>query len=265
MSNILDQIFANKKKELPETKSAFPLPEIKQRINDQQPAYNVYKALEKNKTSNIIAEIKPKTPFKGELRKGFNAIDIARDYVEHGATILSVLTENKYFGSNIKNLTEIRKIAKIPLLRKDFIFDEYQVYESRAFGADLFLLIATWLDQNLMSDLLSLGQELRMPALIETHNEWDMEKAFAVNAKLIGINNRDLTNGKTDLDISRRLVPMALQEKDKVLVCESGINGRNEIKEFEELGVDAFLIGESLMTSKNIPEKLKELLGDDGS
>ena len=116
-----------------------------------------------------------------------------------------------------------------------------------------------------MSDLISLGQELRMPALIETHNEWDMEKAFAVNAKLIGINNRDLTNGKTDLNISRRLVPMALQEKGKVLICESGINGRNEIEEFEALGVDAFLIGESLMTSQNIPEKLKELLGDNGS
>ncbi len=265
MSNILDQIFASKKKELPETKKKCPLPEIKQRIADQKPVLDFYKALEKINTSKIIAEIKPKTPFKGELRKGFNAIDMARDYVEHGAATLSVLTENNYFGGSVENLAEIRKIATIPLLRKDFIFDEYQVYESRAFGADLFLLIATWLDQSLMSDLLSLGQELKMPALIETHNEWDMEKAFAVNAKLIGINNRDLTNGKTDLGISRRLIPMALQEKGKVLVCESGINGRNEIEEFEALGVDAFLIGESLMTSQNIPEKLKELLGYDGS
>ena len=264
MSNILDRIFADKKKELPGTKSKSPLPEIKQRIKDQQPVLDVYKALEKNKTSNIIAEIKPKTPFKGELRKGFNAIDIARDYVGHGAAMLSILTESNYFGSRIEILSEIRKVAPIPLLRKDFIFDEYQVYESRAFGSDLFLLIATWLDQNLMKDLLSLGQELKMPALIETHNEWDLEKAFKVNAKLIGINNRDLTNGKTDLGISRRLIPMALQEKNKVLVCESGINGRTEIEEFEALGVNAFLIGESLMTSQYIPEKLKELLGDDG-
>ena len=264
MSNILDRIFADKKKELPGTKSKSPLPEIKQRIKDQQPVLEVYKALEKNKTSNIIAEIKPKTPFKGELRKGFNAIDIARDYAEHGAAMLSILTESNYFGSRIEILSEIRKVSPIPLLRKDFIFDEYQVYESRAFGSDLFLLIATWLDQNLMKDLLSLGQELKMPALIETHNEWDLEKAFKVNAKLIGINNRDLTNGKTDLGISRRLIPMALQEKNKLLVCESGINGRNEIEEFEALGVNAFLIGESLMTSQNIPEKLKELLGDDG-
>ena len=265
MSNILDQIFADKKKELPETKSKLPLPEIKKRIGDRQPVVDVYKVLQKNDTSRIVAEIKPKTPFKGELRKGFNPIDIARDYVEHGAATLSVLTESTYFGGSVQNLTAIRKFTTIPLLRKDFIFDEYQIYESRACGADLFLLIATWLDQNLMSDLLSLGQELRMPALIETHNEWDMEKAFAVNAKLIGINNRDLTNGKTDLNISRRLVPMALQEKGKVLVCESGIHSRNEIEEFEALGVDAFLIGESLMTSQNIPEKLKELLGDNGS
>ena len=264
MSNILDRIFADKKKELPETKSKLPLPDIKQRIKEQQLVVDVYKALEKNNTTRIIAEIKPKTPFKGELRKGFNAIDIARDYVEHGAVMLSILTESNYFGSRIEILSEIRKVSPIPLLRKDFIFDEYQGYESRAFGSDLFLLIATWLDQNLMKDLLSLGQELKMPALIETHNEWDLEKAFKVNAKLIGINNRDLTNGKTDLGISRRLIPMALQEKNKVLVCESGINGRNEIEEFEALGVNAFLIGESLMTSQYIPEKLKELLGDDG-
>ena len=264
MSNILNQIFTDKKKEVSHTKSLSPLSEIKQRIRDQQKALDVYKALEKNKTSRIIAEIKPKTPFKGELRKGVDVVDIAKTYIRHGAATLSVLTESNYFGSSIKNLEEIRKISSIPLLRKDFIFDEYQVYESRAFGADLFLLIATWLDQSLMKDLLNLGNELKIPALIEIHNEWDMEKAFSINAKLIGINNRDLTNGKTDLNISRRLVPMALQETDKLLVCESGIYGRSEIEEFENLGVDAFLIGESLMTSNNIPEKLKELLGEDG-
>ena len=265
MLNILDKIFADKKKELPGTQRQSPLSEIKQRIGDQQVVRDVFKALEKGDTSRIIAEIKPKTPFKGELRKGFDAKIIAGDYVEHGAATLSILTESNYFGSSIKVFQEIRKIAAIPLLRKDFIFDEYQVYESRAYGADLFLLIATWLDQNLMSDLLSLGKELGMPALIEVHNEWDMEKAFAVNAKLIGINNRDLTNGKTDLGITRRLAPMALQEKGKVLVCESGIHGREEIEEFESLGVHAFLIGESLMTSEDIPNKLKELLGSEGS
>jgi len=264
MSNILDKIFADKKKELPSTQRQSPLSEIKQRITDQQPVLDVFKSLEKGKTSRIIAEIKPKTPFKGELRKGFDTKSIARDYVEHGAATLSILTESNYFGSSIEILPEVRKVAPISLLRKDFIFDEYQVFESRAYGADLFLLIATWLDQSLMADLLSQGKELGMPALIETHNEWDMEKAFAANAELIGINNRDLTNGKTDLGITRRLAPMALQEKGKVLVCESGIHGREEIEEFEGLGVHAFLIGESLMTAEDIPKKLKELLGHGG-
>ena len=261
MSNILDKIFADKKKELPDTKRQSPLTEIKQRIKDQQPVLDVFKSLKKGKTSRIIAEIKPKTPFKGELKKDFDAKAIARDYVEHGAVTLSILTESNYFGGSIKILPEVRKVAPIPLLRKDFIFDEYQIFESRAYGADLFLLIATWLDQSLMADLLCQGKELGMPALIEIHNEWDMEKAFAANAELIGINNRDLTNGKTDLGITRRLAPMALQEKGKVLVCESGIHGREEIEEFEDLGVHAFLIGESLMTAEDIPEKLKELLG----
>ena len=262
MSNILDKIFADKKKELAGTKRTLPLSQLKQRIGDQAPVRDVFKALNEGKHSKIIAEIKRRTHFKGELRKKFNALEIAKDYVKHGAATLSVLTESNYFGSHIGILTEVRPIAPIPLLRKDFISDEYQVYESRAHGADLFLLIATWLDQNQLTDLLLLGKALGLPALVETHNEWDMEKAFEAKASLIGINNRDLTNGKTDLNIARRLIPMALQEPGNTLVCESGISGREEIEEFEKLGAHAFLIGESLMTSKNIPEKLKVLLGN---
>ena len=129
MSNILDKIFADKIKELPDTKRQSPLPEIKQRIKDQQPVLDVFKSLKKGKTSRIIAEIKPKTPFKGELRKGFDAKAIARDYVEHGAVALSILTESNHFGSSIEILPGVRKVAPIPLLRKDFIFDEYQVFE----------------------------------------------------------------------------------------------------------------------------------------
>ena len=259
MSNILDKIFADKQKELAGTKRNLPLSQLKQRIRDQAPVRDIFKALNEGKHSKITAEIKRRTPFKGELRENFNALEIAGDYVKHGAVTLSVLTESNYFGSHIGILTEVRPIAPIPLLRKDFISDEYQVYESRVHGADLFLLISTWLDQNQLTDLLLLGNELGLPALVETHNEWDMEKAFEAKANLIGINNRDLTNGKTDLNIARRLIPMALQEPGNTLVCESGISGREEIEEFEKLGAHAFLIGESLITSKNIPEKLREL------
>jgi indole-3-glycerol phosphate synthase len=262
-NNILDKIFADKQKELAGTKCNLPLPELKTRIGDQAPVRDVFQALNVGKNSKIIAEIKRRTPFKGELRENFNAAEIAGDYARNGAATLSILTESNYFGSHIGILEEVRPIAPIPLLRKDFICDEYQVYESRAHGADLFLLIATWLDQNQLTDLLSLGKELGLPALVETHNEYDMEKAFEAKASLIGINNRDLTNGKTDLNIARRLIPMALQEPGNTLVCESGISGRKEIEEFEEIGAHAFLIGESLMTSKDIPEKLKELLGNE--
>ncbi len=262
MANILDKIFADKQKELPGTKCDRSLTQLKQRIGDQAPVRDVFPVLNVGKHSKIIAEIKRRTPFKGELRENFDAAQIARDYAQHGAVTLSILTESNYFGSNIEILEQVRPIAQVPLLRKDFIFDEYQVYESRAYGADLFLLIATWLDQNQLTDLLLLGKELGLPALVETHNEWDMEKAFEAKATLIGINNRDLTNGKTDLDISRRLIPMALQEPGKTLVCESGVSGRQEIEEFEKIGAHAFLIGESLMTSDDIPGKLKVLLGN---
>jgi len=263
MSNILDKIFADKQKELAGTKCDLPLAELKQRIGDQAPVLDVFPALRKGKNSRIIAEIKRRTPFKGELRENFNALEIASDYARYGAAALSILTESNYFGSHIGILQEVRTVAPIPLLRKDFIFDEYQVYESRAHGADLFLLIATWLEQSQLTDLLALGKELGLPALVETHDEYDMEKAFEAKASLIGINNRDLTNGKTDLNIARRLIPMALQEPGKTLVCESGIHGREEIEDFEKIGAHAFLIGESLMTAQNIPEKLTELLGNE--
>ena len=265
MLNILDKIFADKQKELLDTKCKVPIAQLKQRIVDQAPARDIFKALKVGNHSKIIAEIKRRTPFKGELRENFNSKEIARDYVENGAAALSILTESNYFGSHIGILEQIKPVASIPLLRKDFICDEYQVYESRAHGADLFLLIATWLEKSQLNDLLSLGKDLGLHALVETHNEYDVEKAFEAKADLIGINNRDLSNGKTDLGISRRLIPLALQEPGKTLVCESGVKGREEIDEFEKMGAHAFLIGETLMKSKDIPKKLSELLNNDES
>lgn len=261
MATILDKIFADKKEELDGTKRKAPLAQIKGRISEQQEVRKVRQALEQSPPSRIIAEIKKRTPFKGELRSGFDALEIARLYEKHGAAAISVLTETRYFGGNLDILSQIREQADLPLLRKDFIFDEYQVYESRAFGADFFLLIATWLDKNHLADLMALGRELGLRALVETHCEADMEKAFSVEASIIGINNRDLTTGRTDLNISRRLIPMGKMVPGNVLVCESGIHGPGEIGEFEGLGAHAFLIGESLVTAENIPEKLTELVG----
>ena len=268
MSNVLDKIFADKKVELDSVRRRLALVDVKTRMADKShKVRNIELALQSGKGSpgggsRIIAEIKPRTPFKGELRADVDPVEIARTYADNGAAALSVLTESKYFGGCLSTLEKARAFVDTPLLRKDFIFDEYQVYEARAFGADGFLLIATWLDKNHLADLLALGQELGLPALVETHNEKDMEKAFAANGTILGINNRDLTSGKTDLGIARRLIPMALQIPGNTLVCESGIHSRKEIEEFEERGAHSFLIGESLMTAENIGEKLKEFTGD---
>ena len=196
---------------------------------------DIEQALTRGVGSRIIAEIKPRSPFKGQLRENCNPTSIAKTYAFGGAAALSILTESVHFGGTLSTLEKAREVTSIPLLRKDFIFDEYQVYESRAFGADFVLLIATWLDKNHLADLMALGKEIGLPALIETHDEKDMEKAFRATGEgmLLGINNRDLTSGKTDLGISRRLIPMALQVPDNTLICESGIHSRKEIEEFE--------------------------------
>ena len=263
MPDILDKIFYDKKIELDTVKRKLALPDLKTLIaNNNFEVRDIKGSLESSIGSSIIAEIKPRTPFKGELLKNFDPMDIAKTYANNGAVALSILTESSYFGGSLSTLEKARDYFDTPLLRKDFIFDEYQVYESKAFGADFFLLIATWLDKNHLADLIALGEELGLPALVETHNEKDMENSFAAGGSMLGINNRDLTSGKTDLNIARRLVPMALQVSGNLLICESGIHARKEIEEFEELGVHSFLIGESLMTAENIGKKLKELIGD---
>lgn len=265
MATILDKVFADKKEELAETKKRITLAEIKAKIEQCPQVKNVRDALtgQAKATSRIIAEIKRRTPFKGELRADFDALDIARSYAEHGAAAISILTEQRHFGGCIDYLERARLEVDIPLLRKDFIFAEYQVFESRAFGADLFLLIATHLEKNHLADLMGLGMELGLTPLVEAHDEADMERAFSAGAKVIGINNRDLNSGKTDLEVSRRLLKMAQLDSENIIVCESGIHGRKEIEELEQLGADAFLVGESLMRSGSIADKLRELIGDE--
>ncbi len=262
MANILDKIFSAKKTELKTTQSAVPLAEVKIKIGDQRNVIPVMDALRvSGEGSKIIAEIKRRTPFKGDLVEQFDPLAIARTYADSGATAISILTESQFFGGDLKYVEQASKAVSIPLLRKDFIFNEYQVYESRACGADFFLLIATSLDRNQLKDLLELGKEIGLTALVETHDEKDMEKAFHAGAELLGINNRDLTNGTTDLEISKRLLKETRGMNNLLLVCESGIHSRAQIEEFEGLGMHAFLIGESLMKAPNISDKLQEFTG----
>lgn len=264
MRNILDTIFEFKKDEVAGAKRQRPLSELKDRIQQVKPARDILAALSRKEGgTKIIAEIKRRTPFKGDLVKDFDAMHIARTYADNGAAAISILTDSEFFGGSLDYLEQASKEISIPLLRKDFIFSEYQVYESRAYGADFYLLIATSLDRNQLRDLMELGHELGFTALVEAHNEKDLEKALYANARLLGINNRDLATGKTDLDVSRRLLKELGGLGGLCRVCESGIHERADIEEFERLGMDAFLIGESLMKAGNISEKLQDLLGND--
>ena len=261
MATKLDEIFEYKKKELPETKKALPLELLLKKIeeNPRKPL-DVLSALRgKPGTTNIIAEIKRKTPFKGVLKE-IDPIELAQIYELNGAAAISILTESHYFNGSLKFLSEVRSQVNIPLLRKDFIFDEYQVYEAVACGADFFLLIATYLSENDLNNLLKIGQKMGLPALVEVHDEDDLKKALTVNAQIIGVNNRNLKNGQTDLNISRNL----LKNKyggGQIIVSESGIKERDQIEELESLGAHTFLVGESLMLANDIPAKLRELRG----
>ncbi len=265
MTTILDKIFADKQQELDEARRKVPLSQLKDMIQESAAPLDFSNALHRKagEGTRIIAEIKPKSPFKGPLRDNVDPSQIGKIYADNGASAISVLTESTHFGGCLENLRLVRAQAEnIPLLRKDFLSAEYQVYEARAFGADAFLLIADALEAGQIEDLLCLGVELGMSGLVESHDEHDLEKAFMAGATLIGINNRDLKTGKTELGIARQLIPMASFDEKNILVCESGIRGREEIEKFEKLGAHAFLIGESLMTAEDIPEKLRSLLGD---
>jgi len=261
MKNILEEIFEYKRVELERTKRNFSLEDLKKKIADSpRKPLDVISALKpRDEGKNIIAEIKYATPFKGNLIDA-NAVKIAKTYEDNGAVAISVLTEQHYFKGSLKYLSDIRKEVKIPLLRKDFIFDEYQIYEALAFGADFFLLIATELNESLLRDLVQLGDELNLKALVEVHDEADLKKALAVKAEIIGVNNRDLIDGETHLDISRNLLKADFG-KDRIILSESGIRKHSEIEELSSLGAHAFLIGETLMLAKDIPAKLRELRG----
>ncbi|WP_282011091.1 indole-3-glycerol phosphate synthase TrpC [Nitrospina watsonii] len=264
MRNILDTIFEHKKDDVASAQRQRPLSELKGRLSTAVAAQDILKILSETRNgSNIIAEIKRRTPFKGDLVEDFDAMQIAKEYADNGAAAISILTDSEFFGGSLDYLEQAKQEVTVPLLRKDFIYTEYQVYESRAFGADFYLLIATSLDKNQLKDLLELGKELGFTALVETHNEKDLEKALYADAKLLGINNRDLTTGKTDLAVSRRLLNQLKGLGGLCLVCESGIHERADIEEFEGLGMHAFLIGESLMKAGSISEKLQELRGHD--
>lgn len=257
--NVLKRLLDTKKQRLDQAKYALPLNELKAKVGSIAPARNFAAAIKGNGTVRLIAELKKASPSRGLIRPDFDPVIIARIYEEHGANAISCLTEEDYFQGHLSFLPSVHKAVKLPILRKDFIFDPYQIYEARVNNADAILLIAAALETNEAWDYLHLSQELGMAVLFEVHNEAELDKALAIDAPIIGINNRDLTTLKIDLETTFRLKTQI--PSGKIVVGESGIGTREDVMRLQAARIDAMLVGTTLMKSKDIGTKIRELLG----
>jgi len=261
--DILKKIVAHKLEEVAAAKLAQPLGEVKALLSEREDQPRGFeRALRTAAASGwtaIIAEVKKGSPSKGVIRPDFDPLDIAITYQENGATCLSVLTDEKFFLGHLRNLALIREQVALPLLRKDFIFDPYQIYEAAAGGADAILLIAAMLEPSAVQELKALADELYLDVLLEVHDERELEMALATDCGLIGINNRSLHTFVTDLSTTERLARIIPPER--LIVAESGINCRADVERLQNAGAAAFLVGESLMREDDIGAKLNELLG----
>lgn len=257
---ILEKIVADNRQELEIMKRSLPLSELQKMILEQPAPIDFASVLRGNRIQ-LIAEIKKASPSGGIIRPDFDPVKIAQIYAQNGAAAISVLTEARYFQGSLNCLKDIREALRnkhLPLLRKDFIHDSYQVYQSRAYGADSLLLIVAILTRKKLEALLKLSHELGMRCLVEVHNEAELEMALKSGARVIGINNRDLKTFDIDLTTTEYLRPLI--PPDRIVVSESGIRSREDMEKLKERGVDAVLIGESLLAAPDIAAKMKELL-----
>ncbi len=256
---ILDRIVADKLREVAAAKARVPEAALCDALASAPPVRDFFAALEGQGTIRLIAEVKKASPSRGVIREDFQPVEIARTYQEHGAACISVLTDWSYFQGSLDYLRQIRAAVNLPVLRKDFIIDPYQVLEARAAGADAVLLIAECLDDRQLRTLHDAIVELGMTPLVELYEPANLPPVLAIGARLIGINNRDLRTFEVDLEHTlrvRREVPA-----DVRVVAESGIRNRADVEMLERAGVDAMLVGETLMARADIGAAMDELLG----
>ena len=260
--NLLSEIVSSKQKRVDQVKKLVSLEQMRKmasKARESAQTHTLFKALSDESKINIIAEFKRRSPSKGEIRRDADALISIRAYESAGAAAVSVLTEEEYFGGSLDDLRAARKAVSLPILRKDFIFDEYQVYESAAAGADAVLLIVAVLDDETLVRLRRIIEdELGMDALVEVHTAAEMKGAAVCGAKIIGVNNRDLQTFTVSLETSVQLAPMA--PKGSVLISESGIESAGDIRRLRSVGYRAFLIGESLMRADDPGATLRSLL-----
>ena len=255
---ILEKIIETKKEEVEQLKQQTNISALERTIALLEPCRDFRQALV-SADCNIIAEVKCASPSRGRLIADFDPVRIADVYEQNGAAAISVLTDEKYFAGHKNYLTQVRQKVKLPLLRKDFIIDPLQIYETRAIGADAILLIVHVLGKRL-TEFILLSREVGLSPLVEVHTEEELKLALATDAEIIGINNRNLDTFVTDIETSRKL--RAQIPADKIVVAESGIMTRIDIELLMQANINAFLIGEALITAPDIGEKLRALKGD---
>ncbi len=260
MADILDEIIRKTREDLERKKKEYPLEWLGRSLsfNPFVPR-NVHPFLRSTPEDpyRIIAEVKKASPSKGIIREDFDPLVIAQAYEKGGASALSVLTEPHWFKGNIEYLGMIRRYVGIPLLRKDFIIDQYQLVEAVAYGADFVLLIAKALSRKELKELLEYTRHLGMEALVEIHDKADLVKAIFAGADIIGINHRNLETFEMDMSLSEKLIPLI--PNSKIIVAESGINDHETVVELSKIGADAFLVGEHFMRQEDITGALREL------
>ncbi len=258
MSTILDQIVATKREEIAQRKRQRCVAELQAQAAAALPPRNFLEAL-RGPAIRLIAEVKKASPSKGLIRADFDPVAIAKTYEAHGTACISVLTDEPYFQGRLEYLTAVRQAVGVPVLRKDFILDEYQVWEARAAGADAVLLIAECLDDDALAGLHAAIRRLGMTALVELYDPANLARVLAIGAELIGVNNRDLRTFEVDLEHTlrlRRQIPA-----DRLVVGESGIRTRQDALRLQTGGVQAMLVGESLMAQADVGAAVDALLG----
>jgi indole-3-glycerol phosphate synthase len=264
MGDVLKDICNHRASSIELQKKQISLSEIKQKALAYQGFGGCFvKAIQDKVTKNkvaLIAEIKKQSPSKGLIRENFDPSQIANHYKNAGAACLSVLTEEKYFAGHNDYLISAKKACNLPILRKDFIIDEYQIYESKLIGADCILLIAAALETNQLIEFENLAINLGLDVLVEVHNEEELKESLKLKTPLIGVNNRNLKTLEVSLDVAKNL--SKLIPDNRIKVCESGIASNENILEMQNFGYQTFLVGESLMKQENIEKAVRDLLGN---